>query len=94
MIGNFCFYTELDTRAITLELLWFQGEPSGVVSIPSDVKSEMEKAGVQVVTEGTLGLAYALGYGVLVAGASGLSLKLVGDQTVWPDQWGELIPVN
>lgn len=90
MIGSFRYTEVPPPNAVALQLFWKGGDSAGAIHVPDDVALAMEQAGYPGANGEPMSLGLALGYGVTVAALTGQELRIYGDRSVWPDEWGML----
>lgn len=90
MIAHFRYETAPTADCVHVELLWDRGRRAGQLHVPRAISDELFEHDWPTAAA-PLSIDGALAYGLMVSIRAGISLRLSGDQTVWPDEWGNLI---
>nr|WP_295884938.1 hypothetical protein [uncultured Devosia sp.] len=91
MIGQFLYEARPPIGSIIVEMAWQEGEPTGSVTVPAEVRQSAIDNHVPVLEPGeSLSLALAVGYAVTIAMLTDQELCLTGDRTAWREEWGWL----
>lgn len=88
MIADFRYTRLCHDDDVVVSMYWDQSSPMADVRFPDGWGADWQPPGVPPGHE--LPLISALAYALFVAGKAGRNLRLTGDRTVWPHQWGEL----
>lgn len=89
MIGQFRFSDRPSSQHVVVWMEWLDGLPAARVEAPGHVSAQLEEMNMDHVV-GTMGLEFALGYGVMIAALARTRLTLAGDVSAWPAEWGRL----
>jgi hypothetical protein len=94
LIGSFFYDARIEGNCIGLELFWDErGERAARVLVTQDIR-EAAIADQIPDPEAAMSLDSAVAYGMFLAMHTGASFRLCGDETAWPEQWGELTKVQ
>lgn len=93
MIGQFHYAEKPCDQHVVVWMEWLNGLPSARVDAPSHVFEQLEEMNLAHVA-GTMGLEFALGYGVMIAALAKAKLTLSGDMSAWPAEWGDLSQIQ
>lgn len=91
MIAQFWYAEAPCEKHVAVRMHWSEGSPVACVEAPACVTHHLAQLNIAHI-EGVTDLAFALGYGVTIAGLAGAKLTITGDASAWPDEWGELTP--
>lgn len=89
MIGQFRFSDRPCSQHVVIWMEWLDGLPSARVEAPGHVSTQLEEMNLSHI-DGSMGLEFALGYGVMIAALAKAKLTLAGDLSAWPMEWGTL----
>jgi len=90
MIGQFVFQGTPGGDAICLQLMWSGNERQGVLHVPPDIEASLLEKEYPVANGDQMMLGIALGHGVTLAALSQCPLRVCGDASAWPEEWGPL----
>lgn len=90
MIANFHYEPRPLADCVRVQLFWDCGRRAAQIHVPSEIADELVENDWPV-ADGFLSIDGALAYGLMLSMRAGLALKLYGDRSVWPDEWGHLI---
>lgn len=91
MIAQFWYSVAPGEKHVAVRMSSDGDGPAGRVEIPGDIADRLAEMEISYV-HGDMNLAFALGYGVTIAGLVGAALTITGDLSVWPESWGTLNP--
>lgn len=89
MIGQFRYAEKPCDQHVVVWMEWLDGLPTARVEAPRHVSSQLDDIFLAQVG-GTMGLEFALSYGVMIAALGKAKLTLSGDISAWPAEWGAL----
>lgn len=92
MLADFRFETAPEVNCVVVRLFWQGDTRMAYLLIPGDVQDIMKSEDLD--NPESLPAETALGYAVTVAALSGRNLRISGDDSVWPAEWGSLIYVT
>jgi hypothetical protein len=88
MIADFRYSSHCHENDVVVSMFWDGTTAMGEVRFPLGVDKSWHMPDVLQGSE--LPLISAIAYALFVAGKAGRNLRLSGDRTAWPMQWGEL----
>lgn len=91
MIAQFRYSKAPCGHDVVVWMEWNDGQASARVQAPDGVSHRLECMDITPIC-GSMGLEFALGYGVMIAALANTKLTLSGDVSAWPKEWGELYP--
>lgn len=89
MIAQFRYSEAPCGHDVIVRMEWSDGRALARVEAPEGVSHRLEDLDIKEVC-GTVGLEFALAYGVMIAALANAKLTLSGDVSVWPIEWGAL----
>ena len=89
MSAQFWYAEAPSDKHVAVRMYWEEGAPAACVEASAYIAHQLAQLNISHI-EGGVGLAFALGYGVTIAGLVGAKLTITGDVSAWPDEWGEL----
>jgi len=89
MIADFRYDASPEVEDVVVELFWDHGERMGRIKTPDMVGDAMVVHGLP--HPEPLPVISAVAYAMVLAAQSNRRLRLSGDQSVWPQEWGTLI---
>lgn len=90
MIADFRYESTPKPDCVQVKLFWDRGRRAGLVHIPRVICEELAENDWPAAIE-PLSIDGALAYGLMLSMRAGISLRVSGDQSVWPEEWGLLI---
>ena len=89
MIADFRYESSPEAEDVVVELFWDHRERMGRIKVPDLVDDAVMLQRLPELSP--LPLISAVAYAMVLAAESNRRLRLSGDQSVWPTEWGALI---
>lgn len=92
MLADFRYDPAPSGEDVVVELFWDDATRMGRIIMPDHIS---EAAAISNLPDpGPLPTISAVAYALVLAAESGLCLRLSGDPSVWPSEWGSLLQAH
>lgn len=92
MIADFRFDPVPNENDVVVDLFWDQSDRMGRIIVPAGVEDARAVAFLPDLEP--MPAISAVAYAMVLAAESNCRLRLTGDPTVWPTQWGTLLQAH